>query len=354
MAHPPPFRSPGGPLKDTGDIRGITKLDWQDSLTGLRTGIPTLQDWLWAIPGGLGVPTAREQAIRDALRTYEEAGFSHVQNKFEHYRNLRLLYKAVDDWFKSRKEHIQLTGQVERLHEAVVEKLCRFFHVSVNALPRKLTEIDQHMWDHANNRVFAGRVGEVPPGYAGEHHIKLKLEEFRLSIQNGRVTQWNDVAANYTNVVTTSAPHLYMDGGDDIPATCYGEAGFVFSVWDEFYMAKHDIGLARFHSQYMAGHIVRCAGEMTIVDGIITQISNASGHYRPAARQLLPALWALSMRGVALGNVKACVRQDENYFVCTAADFLGNPTAILNVHGPRSPLVKARYNYRGPRNWQAF
>ena len=63
------------------------------------------------------------------------------------------------------------------------------------------------------------------------------------------------------------------------------------------FSTKHDPDLAKFHSQYMGGKPVICAGEMTVRNGILQRINNSSGHYRPDGKHLLPVLWRLTQKG---------------------------------------------------------
>ncbi len=53
-----------------------------------------------------------------------------------------------------------------------------------------------------------------------------------------------------------------------------------------------------FHSSFLAGDPVICAGKLRIVNGQITGISDESGHYQPTALNIANALYLLMARGV--------------------------------------------------------
>ena len=58
------------------------------------------------------------------------------------------------------------------------------------------------------------------------------------------------------------------------------------------------------HSSILAGAPVLAAGDMTIIAGELTEISNASGHYRPPPRSIDVLLKILRRLGVPLKEVK--------------------------------------------------
>jgi len=325
------LRLPSNPLEPTGVLKYEKASPAHDNRF-LHKEIPTHDEWraLTGVRPGFGVAplTDLEERIRDAITHFDEVG---VADQFAYFDSLRRLYDLVDQWLTAPRQREVIRPHVQKLFEAVVYRLCEFFSVSVNALPHKLQQAHKHMeYNHH-----------------GEHYIEAeKLEKHRLIIAGGQVTQWSD-AHKWDAPVSTASPLLRSEGGDDIPQACWCDAGFVMSVWDQFYMAKHDPQANRFHSQYMRGGRVLCAGEMTIANGVVQKVSNASGHYRPRARQLLPVLWKLMMGGVNLNNVRACVRENDDFFVCRASDFLGRMAVCLSTANPRPPEIIARFHFDG-------
>ena len=58
------------------------------------------------------------------------------------------------------------------------------------------------------------------------------------------------------------------------------------------------------HSSILAGQPVLAAGDMTIVQGRLLELSNSSGHYRPAPQSLNLVIQQLRSLGVAMESVK--------------------------------------------------
>ena len=75
-----------------------------------------------------------------------------------------------------------------------------------------------------------------------------------------------------------------------------GFAIYVISGEGNFHVASHKVGQYH-HSSILAGGKVACAGEMKVTNGILSFISNKSGHYRPDNDDLLHALAILQKNG---------------------------------------------------------
>ncbi|WP_454785229.1 hypothetical protein [Legionella sp. WA2024007413] len=79
--------------------------------------------------------------------------------------------------------------------------------------------------------------------------------------------------------------------------------GNLFVHPDDEYKEGKRIG----HPAFTRGNAVACAGEITVKDGKITEITNGSGHYRPGPFCLYRAVKALYDRNVLASN---CIIQD--------------------------------------------
>jgi len=236
------------------------------------------------------------------------------------------LFWAMDDWLRValRADSAGRRSSVEDdLYRVVVIKLCEFFKVSVNVLPNKLSAVWRKMDHHYD--------AEDRRGYLTD----AQREKFRLHFGNGQIKRWKDDNLVLANTADGDISSNAIAPGID--NACLLEAGYVFSIWDRFYMRKHDLPddpndpldpiILQAHSQYMAGGPVACAGEMTIQRGVLIAISNLSGHYKPHAKSLLPMLWRLNMDGINLGAVDVIVRHRDEHnqnevFKCRAMDFL--------------------------------
>jgi hypothetical protein len=347
------FRSPGSnPVQPTGVI-GYKAADLSYDNRFLNKKIPTYAEWtqLTAPRGGAAALTRLEVQITDAVRDFanRETFNRASQDKFDYYEQLLNLYLLTDRWLSGQSPQSQTAAirpHVQALFSAVVYRLCEFFGVSVNALPERLARAHQFK--------------EMEYSHAGNHEYMIRdpreLEKYRLIIKSGVVTQWDDTRLR-DEPVDTGSQHIGVPAGqgNDSPQACQYEAGYVLSLWDELYMAKHDMNFDRFHSQYMGlshvgtsanrggASLVACAGKMTIDNGRVTHVSNDSGHYRPGAHTLLRVIWKLAMGGVNLTPVEACVQDGNWLFRCSAADYLANPTGCISQANPRPAKIWGRY-----------
>jgi hypothetical protein len=95
---------------------------------------------------------------------------------------------------------------------------------------------------------------------------------------------------------------------------------FVMNAAGQFFAGESLVGIQH-HSSFLGGGAVAAAGEIRINGGIITEISNISGHYRPGPVYLWQACKQLASQGINLANVAvevACL--DEH--IPNAAVFL--------------------------------
>jgi hypothetical protein len=64
----------------------------------------------------------------------------------------------------------------------------------------------------------------------------------------------------------------------------------------------HSIGKFH-HSSFLSGQPVASAGEISVEQGVVREITRRSGHYKPTAEQLNQFLERLNNAGVDLRNV---------------------------------------------------
>lgn len=81
---------------------------------------------------------------------------------------------------------------------------------------------------------------------------------------------------------------------------------FVLSMSNKLYVAA-DNGTVdqnvKFHSAFMAGHPVQCAGHMWFKNGKVEKIQNSSGHYQPTDASIVKVLNYLRMNQVNLKEI---------------------------------------------------
>jgi hypothetical protein len=166
-----------------------------------------------------------------------------------------------------------------------------------------------------------------------------KREQWRIVFQGGRAYRFPDKSASMSSLelLDTSAYGQAMIfaekgrledlTGDKEEADRHGDCGFALSTSNELYVGpllgdKHmsekyrsdlqkrigetkDLGDApTYHSSFLAGRPVLCAGIITARDGIVTEISPASGHYQPGNTDLLKVLQLLKTVGMNLRKIE--------------------------------------------------
>jgi hypothetical protein len=82
-----------------------------------------------------------------------------------------------------------------------------------------------------------------------------------------------------------------------------GWAIYVMSEQGNIHVSAHSVG-HRHHSSLLAGADVSGAGEIKVLGGRLTHISNKSGHYGPGAAHLVQVLYLLQKRGVNLSQTQ--------------------------------------------------
>jgi len=173
--------------------------------------------------------------------------------------------------------------------------------------------------------------------------------------------------------VDTDSP-AYLDHGAGIASGRFREpqlncAGYVLSLQGELFAGLHAPGSAAqcmgknpfYHSSYMAGQDVLCAGRIFVKQGNLVGIDNASGHYKPSADHLRRAIRELDRQGVDLEelyceDISRTNRLGDNGWEMlwpAAAEFLagteGAPIASQWVQGNSARLQGAVTEYQKSR-----
>lgn len=127
-------------------------------------------------------------------------------------------------------------------------------------------------------------------------------------------------------------------------------AGYVFSMSNELFISGFttikELG-AQFHSSFMAGRPVQCAGMISAENGIITKINNASGHYKPVDLALAKLLRHLKTVGVNIRKIDVWEQvksiQDDGYEL----DPRTRGDAFLSANGNWDAIKKSGSRYEG-------
>lgn len=221
------------------------------------------------------------------------------------------LFFALDQWLKHH-EHDRNAGDPLRepavygFYKYTALSLANSMSCGINALPEKLERL-------LGSRIgWGSHLNDVIYGHA-TYLTRAQAAKYRLSFENGRVMMWTwrDKATEGVDGFreirprnTNSMSLVLADSSTAYDAAALpgriGWGGFVLSMGRDFYMGRHHLGNHTegthanfYHSTYLGGEPVLCAGTIRIEAGVVTGIANDSGHYKPHETSLLQALEAL-------------------------------------------------------------
>ena len=178
--------------------------------------------------------------------------------------------------------------------------LCTLFNCTINVLPRELEKA------FGRELGYHGQHIDSRPGVA-QYLTRAEAAQYRLMFKDGKAWQlpwwswWRKkiVLAESSRSKGTYNPKAQMKD----PMFGPNYSGFVMSMGRDIYMAPH-FGCYNkenfFHSSYLSGDTVMCAGSMLIQGGVIKAIKTDSGHYRPTAQHVVNLLQTLQMLAVPL------------------------------------------------------
>jgi hypothetical protein len=118
---------------------------------------------------------------------------------------------------------------------------------------------------------------------SGEERLK-----YQVQIKDGKLFDAEG------NLFDTSKAHSAFGGS--------GNAIFVMDESGNIYASTvHSIGKFH-HSSFLSGQPVASAGEISVAQGVVKEITRRSGHYQPTAEQLNQFLERLDKGGIDLSN----------------------------------------------------
>ena len=80
----------------------------------------------------------------------------------------------------------------------------------------------------------------------------------------------------------------------------------------EIYVSRHSVGKFH-HSSFLSGDPVAAAGEVVVKNGLITKVTDKSGHYQPGPEQMLNLTQRLQGAGVQTESIKMNSQSDDQY-----------------------------------------
>jgi hypothetical protein len=287
-------------------VKAFTKVEGYEQVSGAPR-LPSIQAWRDALQRGGAPPGDRAlNLIATYLGTYWQE-----RDDWDQLALLGQLYFLTDNWLKAAGVNSHLAAQsavqkaVLKLFGAVVNELCKCIACSVNRLPQMLESI----WGRVmtpDGRRTDGWTG-VSPGQTptvAKYLSRAEAEKYRLIFDDlGRAQQltWWNGKPPWELRLANSAPWRGA-AAPGFREMNVGFAGYVLSMGREFYMTRHRNGFKDgkdfYHSSYLAGDPVLCAGTIEIVNGRVLTVTNESGHFRPTVHHLLEVVQALQMHGV--------------------------------------------------------
>lgn len=213
------------------------------------------------------------------------------------------LYFATDGWLKMADLGSNSTINPRRrpavfaLYKIIVEKIKEETGVTENVMPSWLVQtFGKDMGDHG--------VGlDLRDGWA-EYLSEQERRKYKLIFKGGLAYQqkwWEN-----SEGLTLADTEIRNYNKDNVIANLFG--GYAVSMSGDFYSGPHNPpggirGNARYHSSYLAGDAVLCAGEIRIKSGVVTHINNGSGHYQPDSSNLARAVESLAIQGINIRNI---------------------------------------------------
>ena len=267
------------------------------------------------------------------------------------------LFFTLDYWLKisltNPKMEKKRQPAVQALYEWTVNYLCRSFHVTVNVLPRELeymfgrelgdhgSKLDQE-WDCAN------------------YLTRAEAKKYRLWFRHGKAYQfpWWDKSKTFG---ADASKHMRLaESARAYNPSVIGKpnyGGFAMSMGRDIYMARHHCsGIGQFanhyHSSYLAGAAVMCAGTMLIEGGAIKVVRTDSGHYQPSDAHLLNMIQTFQMLRVPLDGI--VVENHNGAMSSKARDFLvanGNWNTVMQRKQANFEHIRARIDEQNLEVW---
>lgn len=315
-----------------------------------ETEIPTLAEWKEQSNGGL-FASRSDDAILTRIDTLvgaynaREKSAKEWMDVFDRHYILFELYWCLDSWLKEAdRDRNDATIKkrrpgVQKLYEAVVFILCAYYSVTPNVLPRELEEhFGKEMVEHGKKTDAKWAKGDLKklqddidkymaaqskgewkgtfkdPVFETLQPIykdRVETEQYRIFFRNGLAFQspWWDKSARNPAPVRLDTKTQYKKE----TLSNEGRAGYALSMSRDLYVAQHFVNrdAAFYHSSYLKGEKVQCAGELRCIAGQITMVNNYSGHYQPKGDSLVSLLEHLAANKVNMSKMSCLVMRDD-------------------------------------------
>ena len=272
--------------------------------------------------------------IEEALALYHRPnGVTAQEQKLDEILALARLYFPTDLWLKEHQKGKGASGRkaaIQALFECTCKVLSNRTGVPLNLLPNWfIVTFGRGINMHAVELDYEEK--------RAKYMTPLEADKYRIQFQGGRAYQrqwW----LSKPDLVIAESIRGKPDGQKDMQE---GHAGYVLSMGGDFFTQKHSTsanaqGTNIYHSTYLSGGTVRCAGTWKIENGVVLEISDASGHYRPTQDHMISAVETLKAYGVDMGTLKVFIYPDKTVGI-DAAKFLAD--------APRTSLLERKQKF---------
>lgn len=273
------------------------------------------------------------------------------------------LYCATNYWLREfklnprMKTRTGLESPVRNLLQCAVNKLAQTFKCHSNSVPTWLEDLygkniktDKWLKDLKSGVTYMNR------SFANEFRVffvrglayQFDIHDHKLKLADS--AEWYDLTDNVekkrlvdkVTKIPFEPPRYALDPGWGM---------FVMSMSRDIYLGPHmeksnddlisdmisDGKIASFHSSWLGGTLVHCAGTMLIEKGVVKGIRNNSGHYEPPNDYMVNVLELLRTVGA---NLKSVEVYDFEGFKC------GNGEEFLNKSNSWSTLAMRQQRKR--------
>ncbi len=324
------------------------------------TAIPKDNEWQEGTESGL-VQRANDrilhridELISEANKTKDKAVITYLKTQ---------LFFTTDTWLRLEKEGDQAVDParylpVYALFKYIVGELCKLWNVTVNVLPQKIEEkFGKEISTYGRNKDKELNFDPKKPLPKIKYLTRLEAKKYELVFGDDRrvyqyawwdpekMEKWELVPAD-----SSWSPGL-QDGPAKLPVFTNNLCGYSMSMDRRFYIGPHraafDGAYSNFyHSSYLAGQTVLCAGEIKMKNGVITELTNDSGHYAPSLTHLVNVLETLSMHGVGINNIDVGWKVKTTARPGTATVKRKPDPAWEKVYAKGKYILKSRGNLR--------
>lgn len=290
--------------------------------------VPTLTQWLADTP-----PTRKGHDLRsqDPILTRIDQivqSYHSSSDDGQKWYLLNDLLFCTDYWLKRQGQGASSLldparkPAIQALFAATAGWLCKLFQCTVNVLPRELEKAFGRELGHHGQSI------DVRPGVA-QYLTRGEANKYRVMFRDGKAWQfpwWEKKGKQIVLAESSRSPGTY-DPKENIgqPMFDKGFSGFAMSMGRDLFMAPHFGAYGKdnfFHSSYLAGNAVMCAGSIRIEAGVVLAIKTDSGHYRPTPEHVTNLLLALQMVGVKLDGIVCTYFEGKSWFEESATSLL--------------------------------